>query len=120
MSAPVHGDRPGAPASVRWSDILSVAEFVELRRRRSVVTNSLGAAAIVMLAVFLLGFAFLPDLLGSSTIAGVPLSLWLMFSQFAGTWVLVYLYFRLTRTYIQPAADAALAAIDPYRQERSA
>ncbi|MFC9514833.1 DUF485 domain-containing protein [Prescottella equi] len=100
--------------------MLDVAEFVELRRRRSVVTNSLGASAIVLLAAFLLGFAFFPDQLGGNDVAGIPLSLWLMFSQFAGTWVLVYLYFRLTRTYIQPAADAALAAIDPDRQERAA
>lgn len=120
MSAPVHGDRPASAADGRWSDMLTIAEFVELRRRRRVVTNSLGTAAIVLLAVFLLGFAYFPDQLGGTSVAGVPLSLWLMFSQFAGTWVLVYLYFRLTRTYIQPAADAALTAIDDYRQEHVA
>ena len=49
----------------------------------------------------------------------MPLSLWVVFSQFAGTWVLVYAYFRLTRTYIQPAADAAVAAVLE-NQERAA
>ncbi|QBJ98746.1 DUF485 domain-containing protein [Rhodococcus sp. ABRD24] len=100
--------------------MLTVAEFVELRRRRRALTNSLGGAAIALLATFLLGFAYFPDQLGGTTMAGIPLSLWLMFSQFAGTWVLVYLYFRLTRTYIQPAADAALTAIEQYRQEHVA
>lgn len=99
--------------------MLTVDAFVELRRRRRVVTYGLGGAAALMLAAFLLGFAFFPDALGA-TVAGVPLSLWLVFSQFAGTWVLVYLYLRLTRTYLQPAVDAALAAIDPSRQERVA
>ncbi|WP_433609847.1 DUF485 domain-containing protein [Prescottella agglutinans] len=97
--------------------MLTFAEFVELRRRRRLVTNSLGTAAILLLAAFLLGFAYFPDQLGRTAVAGIPLSLWLMFSQFAGTWVLVYLYFRLARTYIQPAVDAALTAIDNYRQE---
>lgn len=118
MSAPVENGRPAA--EVRWSDILTVTEFVELRRRRRQVTGWLGTAAVILLAVFLLGFAYFPAALGETSIAGVPLSLWLMLSQFAGTWVLVYLYFRLTRTYIQPAVDAALAAIDRPRQERSA
>lgn len=118
MSAPVDDERPAA--GVSWSDILTVSEFVELRRRRRLVTGWLGASAFVLLAVFLLGFAYLPDTLGETFLAGIPLSLWLMLSQFAGTWVLVYLYFRLTRTYIQPAVDAALAAIDRPRQEHSA
>lgn len=118
MSAPVSDSR-SAPG-VRWSEMLAVSEFAELRRRRRLVTGWLGAGTVVLLAVFLVGFAYFPDRLGETTMAGVPLSLWLTFSQFAGTWVLVYLYFRLTRTYIQPAVDAALVAIDLSRQEHSA
>ncbi|AUM18867.1 hypothetical protein D092_14195 [Rhodococcus ruber Chol-4] len=102
-----------------WSAMLALPEVVELRRRRRTVTNSLGGLAIVLFASFLVGFAYFPGFLGETELLGVPLSLWVVFSQFAGTWVLVYAYFRLTRTYIQPAADAAVAAVLE-NQERAA
>lgn len=107
-------------ATGEWSQILTVPEFVELQRRRRTVTTSLGVVAIVLFASFLVGFAYFPHLLGDNSVLGIPLSLWVVFSQFAGTWVLVYAYFRLSRTYIQPAADAAVLAIEQHRQERVA
>ena len=106
-----------ATASRAWSPILALPEFVELRRRRRAVTTALGLIAIVMFAGFLVGFAYFPEFLGDNTAFGIPLSLWVVFSQFAGTWVLVYAYFRLSRTYIQPAADAAILAIAQRDQE---
>jgi uncharacterized membrane protein (DUF485 family) len=95
-----------------WLPILALPEFIELRRRRRAVTTSLGVVAIVLFASFLVGFAYFPDFLGDNELLGIPLSLWVVFSQFAGTWVLVYAYFRLSRTYIEPAAEAAVAAIE--------
>ncbi|HEY5855714.1 MAG TPA: DUF485 domain-containing protein [Aldersonia sp.] len=107
-------------AATKWSQILTVPEFVELRRRRRRVTTTLGVIAIALFASFLVGFAFFPDVLGDNSVFGIPLSLWVVFSQFAGTWVLVYAYFRLSRSYIQPAVDAAVAAIEQRDQERVA
>ncbi|MBD0322169.1 MAG: DUF485 domain-containing protein [Aldersonia sp.] len=109
--------RHDAVAATRWSDMVTIAEFVELRRRRRIVTTSLGVVAIALFASFLVGFAYFPHLLADNFVLGIPLSLWVVFSQFAGTWVLVYAYFRLSRTYIQPAADAAVAAIEQRKQE---
>jgi uncharacterized membrane protein (DUF485 family) len=107
-------------AAVKWSQMLSIPEFVELRRRRRTVTTSLGVVAIVLFAAFLVGFAYFPHSLGDNSVLGIPLSLWVVFTQFAGTWVLVYAYFRFSRTYIQPAADAAVRAITQRSQERVA
>ncbi|MDV7241460.1 MULTISPECIES: DUF485 domain-containing protein [Rhodococcus] len=103
-----------------WSPILALPEFVELRRRRRAVTASLGVVAVGLFTGFLVGFAFFPEVLGGTALSGIPLSLWVVFSQFAGTWLLVYAYFRLSRTYIQPAADAAVLAIELRQQERAA
>lgn len=94
-----------------WTRMLQLPEVVELRRRRKLVTGTLGAVTIVLFTSFLVGFIGFPDQLGSNSVLGIPLSLWVVFSQFAGTWVLVYAYFRLTRTYIQPAADDAIRAV---------
>lgn len=91
--------------------MLQLPEVAELRRRRKLVTGVLGTVTIVLFAGFLVGFIGFPEQLGSNFVLDIPLSLWLVFSQFAGTWVLVYAYFRLTRTYIQPAADAAIRAV---------
>lgn len=99
--------------SGRWIDILGLPELIELRRRRRVVTASLGGIAAALFTTFLVGFAAFPQQLGDHDLLGVPLSLWVVFSQFVGTWVLVYSYFRASRVYIAPAVDAALAAIDP-------
>src|SRR5690606_28445044 len=96
---------------VVWSRMLALPEVAELRRRRKLVTNTLGGLTIVLFAAFLVGFIAVPDQLGSTFVLGIPLSLWVVFSQFAGTWVLVYAYFRLNRTYIQSAAHAAIRAV---------
>lgn len=101
-----------------WLPILSLPEFIELRRRRRTVTATLGLVAIAMFSSFLVGFAYFPELLGENDLFGIPLSLWVVFSQFAGTWVLVYAYFRLSRTYIEPAAAAAIQAITRHAQEK--
>lgn len=100
-----------APDELVWTRMLQLPEVVELRRRRKLVTGILGAVTIVLFTSFLVGFIGFPDQLGSNSVLGIPLSLWVVFSQFAGTWVLVYAYFRLTRTYIQPAADDAIRAV---------
>ncbi|CAG7585152.1 DUF485 domain-containing protein [Rhodococcus opacus] len=113
-------ESPATAASAAvWSPILALPEFVELRRRRRAVTTGLGLIAIALFSGFLVGFAFFPESLGDNTAFGIPLSLWVVFSQFAGTWVLVYAYFRLSRTFIQPAADAAVRAIAQRDQERA-
>ncbi|BAH50498.1 DUF485 domain-containing protein [Rhodococcus opacus] len=106
-----------APAALVWSPILALPEFVELRRRRRAVTTALGLIAIALFSAFLVGFAYFPEFLGDNSVFGIPLSLWVVFSQFAGTWVLVFAYFRLSRTFIQPAADAAVLAIAHRDQE---
>jgi uncharacterized membrane protein (DUF485 family) len=106
-----------ATTATVWSPILALPEFVELRRRRRAVTTGLGMIAITLFAGFLVGFAYFPETLGETTVFGIPLSLWVVFSQFGGTWVLVFAYFRLSRTYIQPAADAAVLAIAHRDQE---
>ncbi|MDV8009358.1 DUF485 domain-containing protein [Rhodococcus sp. IEGM 1318] len=103
-----------------WLPILMLPEFIELRRRRRTVTISLGLVAITMFSGFLVGFAYFPALLGENELLGIPLSLWVVFSQFAGTWVLVYAYFRLSRTYIEPTAAAAIQAIEHHAQEKVA
>lgn len=97
-----------------WLPILALPEFVELRRRRRKVTTTLGSIAIGLFAGFLVGFAYFPALLGENNLFGIPLSLWVVFSQFAGTWALVYSHFRLSRKYIEPAAAAAVAAIEAH------
>ncbi|WP_068165160.1 DUF485 domain-containing protein [Rhodococcus phenolicus] len=102
-----------------WARMLELPEVAELRRRRRTVTTALGTITIVLFASFLVGFIAFPELLGSTSLLGVPLSLWLVFSQFAGTWVLVWAYFRLSRTYIEPAADAAIRAVSDHRGELS-
>ncbi|NDK90310.1 DUF485 domain-containing protein [Gordonia desulfuricans] len=94
-----------------WSSVLALPEVTELRRRRSRVTALMSVLTIALFSGFVVGFAGFPDVLGSVEILDVPLSLWVVLSQFVGTWVLVFCYFRLARTYIQPAADAALAAV---------
>lgn len=94
-------------------------EFVELRRRRRTVTTTLGLVAVAMFSCFLVGFAYFPALLGENELLGIPLSLWVVFSQFAGTWALVYAYFRLSRTYIEPAAAAAIQAITHNAEEKA-
>jgi hypothetical protein len=66
------------------------------------------------------GFAYFPHELGDDAVLGIPLSLWVVFAQFAGTWTLVYAYFRLSRTYIEPADDAAIWAITQRSQEHLA
>jgi hypothetical protein len=38
-------------------------------------------------------------------------SLWLLFSQFVLTWVLLGVHTRLTRTYLEPARRAAVAVV---------
>lgn len=101
----------------QWLPILQLPEFIELRRRRRRVTTSLGLIAIALFASFLVGFAYFPAQLGENDLAGIPLSLWMVFSQFAGTWALVYAYFRLSRTYIEPAATAAVIAIELHAKE---
>ncbi|MFC9551926.1 DUF485 domain-containing protein [Rhodococcus sp. NPDC056960] len=107
------------PGAAVWSPILALPEFVELRRRRRAVTTGLGLVAIALFSAFLVGFAYFPEFLGDNTAFGIPLSLWVVFSQFAGTWVLVFAYFRLSRTYIEPAADAAVRAIAHRDQEHA-
>ncbi|MEE2030576.1 DUF485 domain-containing protein [Rhodococcus chondri] len=94
-----------------WTRMLQLPEVAELRRRRKRVTGTLGAITIVLFTSFLIGFIGFPEQLGSNSVLGIPLSLWVVLSQFAGTWALVYAYFRLTRTYIQPAADDAIRAV---------
>ncbi len=94
-----------------WTAALALPEVTELRRRRRRVTASLGLLTVALFSLFIVGFAGFPDTLGSTDIAGIPLSLWLALSEFVGVWILVYAYFRLSRTYIQPAADAAITAV---------
>ncbi|MFE7421995.1 DUF485 domain-containing protein [Rhodococcus sp. NPDC057529] len=98
-----------------WVPMLHLPEMAELRRRRRTVTNTLGLVTIALFASFLVGFIVFPDQLGSLSLLGIPLSLWVVFSQFAGTWVLVFAYFRLSRTYIQPAVDDAVRAVTANR-----
>lgn len=103
---------PRTPAAgVRWTDMLALPEIVELRRRRRTVTIGLGVATIALFAAFIVGFAYFPETLGSTMIAGIPLSLWVVLAEFVGTWVLVFSYFKLSATYLQPAADSATAAV---------
>ncbi|WP_373194587.1 DUF485 domain-containing protein [Gordonia terrae] len=97
--------------SVCWTEILALPEIAELRRRRRIVTLGLGLATVVLFVAFIIAFAYFPDVLGSALLGGIPLSLWVVLGEFAGTWVLVLVYFRLSRGYLQPAADAARAAV---------
>lgn len=108
---------PANSGDLVWSRMLQLPELTELRRRRNLVTNVLGGLTIVLFASFLVGFIGFPDQLGTNAVLGIPLSLWVVFSQFAGTWVLVWAYFRLSRTYIGPAADDAVAAIAAHTRE---
>ncbi|WP_072801530.1 DUF485 domain-containing protein [Rhodococcoides yunnanense] len=103
-----------------WLPILDLPEFVELRRRRRRVTTVLGTVAVALFASFLIAFAYFPAVLGDTEIVGIPLSLWVVFSQFVGTWVLVYAYLRLSRTYIAPAVSAAVHAIDQHAPDQHA
>jgi len=100
-----------------WSEILRLPEMVELRRRRRVLTATLGSVAALLFAGFLVAFAAFPTELGDTRPLGIPLSLWVVFSQFAGTWVLVWAYFRFSRTYVGPAVDAAVAALTDHRTD---
>lgn len=97
--------------------MLQLPEVIELRRRRTLVTNTLGGITVALFASFLVGFIGFPDQLGTHFVLGVPLSLWVVLTQFAGTWVLVWAYFRLSRTYIEPAADAAIRAVGHHHTE---
>lgn len=98
-------------AAVRWTEILALPEIAELRRRRRAVTLGLGLATVGLFAAFIIAFAYFPDVLGTTLILGIPLSLWIVLGEFMGTWVLVGVYFRLSRTYLQPAAGAASLAV---------
>ncbi|BDB63013.1 MULTISPECIES: DUF485 domain-containing protein [Rhodococcus] len=98
-----------------WTRMLHLPEIAELRRRRARVTNTLGGITVVLFTSFLVAFIGFPDQLGTTDVLGIPLSLWVVFSQFAGTWVLVWAYFRLSRTYIGPAVDDAVAAVERNR-----
>ncbi len=100
-----------------WSRMLQLPEVTELRHRRKIVTNTLGGITIVLFTSFLVAWIGFPDQLGSTSVLGIPLSLWVVLSQFAGTWVMVWAYFRLSRTYIQPAADAAIRAVADNRPD---
>ncbi|MGW5267612.1 DUF485 domain-containing protein [Rhodococcus sp. NPDC003994] len=100
-----------------WSEVLRLPELVELRRRRRVLTATLGAVAALLFAGFLVGFAAFPEELGETRPFDVPLSLWIVFFQFAGTWVLVWAYFRFSRTYVGPAVDAAVDALTDHRTD---
>ncbi|MGW0037745.1 DUF485 domain-containing protein [Gordonia sp. NPDC003376] len=99
-----------------WRSALALPEVAELRRRRSRVTALMSVLTIALFSGFIVGFAGFPHVLGNVEILGVPLSLWVVLSQFVGTWVLVYCYFRLARTYIGPAADAALIAVTAHKE----
>lgn len=98
-----------------WTRMLHLPEIAELRRRRARVTNTLGGITVALFTSFLVAFIGFPDQLGATDVLGIPLSLWVVFSQFAGTWVLVWAYFRLSRTYIGPAVDDAVAAVERNR-----
>ncbi|MFT4393557.1 DUF485 domain-containing protein [Gordonia lacunae] len=87
-------------AAVRWTEILGLPEIAELRRRRRAVTLGLGLATVGLFAAFIIAFAYFPDVLGTTLILGIPLSLWIVLGEFMGTWVLVGVYFRLSRTYL--------------------
>ncbi|MGN5237426.1 MULTISPECIES: DUF485 domain-containing protein [unclassified Rhodococcus (in: high G+C Gram-positive bacteria)] len=100
-----------------WSRMLQLPEVAELRRRRKLVTTTLGGATIALFTSFLIAWIGFPDQLGSNSILGFPLSIWVVFSQFAGTWVMVWAYFRLSRTYIEPASDAAIRAVTDNRPD---
>ncbi|HET8993217.1 MAG TPA: DUF485 domain-containing protein [Rhodococcus sp. (in: high G+C Gram-positive bacteria)] len=100
-----------------WSRMLQLPEVTELRHRRKIVTNTLGGITIVLFTSFLVAWIGFPDQLGSTSVLGIPLSLWVVLSQFAGTWVMVWAYFRLSRTYIQPAVDAAIRAVADNRPD---
>ncbi|MCR5979365.1 DUF485 domain-containing protein [Gordonia jinghuaiqii] len=91
--------------------MLALPEIAELRRRRRTVTLGLGLATVGLFAAFIIGFAYFPETLGATLIGGIPLSLWVVLVEFVGTWVLVFIYFRLSRGYLQPAADAASTAV---------
>jgi uncharacterized membrane protein (DUF485 family) len=95
----------------RWQEALASPEVVELRRRRRLVTSVLMVVAAVGYLAFLAAFAYAPDLVAHTELVGVPLSLWLLFSQFALTWVLLAVHTRLTRTYLEPAQRAAVAVV---------
>lgn len=72
-----------------WSRMLQLPEVAELRHRRKMVTNALGGITIALFTSFLVAWIGFPDQLGSTSVLGIPLSLWVVLSQFAGTWVLV-------------------------------
>jgi uncharacterized membrane protein (DUF485 family) len=107
-TAPAHAapERGG-----RWQTALASPAVVELRRRRRRVTTVLMGIAAVGYLSFLGAFAYAPDAVADTHLAGVPLSLWLLFSQFALTWVLLGVHTRLTRTYLEPAQRAAVAVV---------
>ncbi|SUE15861.1 Protein of uncharacterised function, DUF485 [Rhodococcus gordoniae] len=116
MTDTVAGDNATSPKDeLVWTRMLHLPEVAELRRRRSRVTNTLGGITVVLFATFLIAFIGFPERLGTNSVFGIPLSLWVVFSQFAGTWVLVWAYFRLSRTYIGPAVDDAVAAVEQNR-----
>jgi uncharacterized membrane protein (DUF485 family) len=117
MSDTVSEKGTSAADDLIWSRMLQLPEVAELRHRRKLVTNILGGITIVLFTSFLVAWIGFPDQLGAHSILGVPLSLWVVFSQFAGTWVMVWAYFRLSRTYIQPAADAAIRAVTDNRPD---
>ncbi|WP_020106753.1 DUF485 domain-containing protein [Nocardia sp. 348MFTsu5.1] len=94
-----------------WRAMAELPEVVELRRRRRLVTNVFCSLTAVLFTFFLVAFIGYPQQLGEHSFLSIPLSFWVVFSQFAGTWVLVYFYFRLSRTYLQPAADDAIRVV---------
>ncbi|MCB8910758.1 DUF485 domain-containing protein [Rhodococcus rhodochrous] len=116
MTDTVNGVPTSSPEDeLVWTRMLHLPEIAELRRRRARVTNTLGGITVVLFTSFLVAFIGFPDQLGTTVVLGVPLSLWVVFSQFAGTWVLVWAYFRLSRTYIGPAVDDAVTAVERNR-----
>lgn len=110
-----------APSTVdgpmTWSAALALPELTELRRRRRRVTMVMGILTFVLFGAFIVCFAGFPEELGRNTLFDIPLSLWIVFSQFVGTWLLVYAYFHLSRAYLRPATQAALDAVSVHTKD---
>lgn len=117
MTGVVHTENTPPADDFVWIPVLRLPEVAELRHRRRLVTGALGGLTVAMFTAFLVAFVAFPDRLGTVVVLGVPLSLWVVLSQFAGTWALVWAYFRLSRTYIRPAADAAIRAVTAHRTD---
>lgn len=104
----------------RWQAALASPEVTELRRRRRRVTTVLTGIAAAGYLTFLGAFAYAPDAVADTRLAGVPVSLWLLFSQFVLTWVLLAVHTRLTRAYLEPAQRAAVAVVIGTEEVRDA